>query len=728
MEQTEKQIGQESSTEATLEIEKKLNDILPILAHGLVKRLEKAGLAGKVKISSVSGEDWGVSKSPENPSNIPNVIVYPRSYLGNNIDLVNARLRHEIGNLNYPIEETLNQLRGWCEAEGIPSELLTSLAESLNEASVNHLEIQNSYSDKPEDNFRSLYNQEINASKIAEEICSKQSYRQAVDLSLLYSLARSGLIPEETFRQALNNCSEDVQESFDAETMGLLDKTLKISNSDKKAEIIRNHLWPKFSGLIKQPEQNQEEDSQDQDSADDKEDESESEQKQNSDGSQDEQQTDDSNPDVRNDDGDKSDKEDDAKNESSEGGDIQDKEGDDLDQSEAGSDGGQSEKEEGKIKDNGSQNTNDNEQESSGDDSQGNSTEGEQKKRDIQERFEKNNPGLLDQLRESEDSLGSQFVTKNESGEYVLKTCTVSPEDLAEKGDKEDNVEEKKMEVLDEIRKNQKAREKAGYSEASGLDGRALTLYAEYMEETRAFIDDLVSFFSDKFKLDKEFLYEKHQRRGARLEKGFTRNILGSREGKVIVGLSSLEKKKPPQKPQINWSLIIDNSGSCSGNTIEQEKRLAVALIEAAKILDIPLEIVTFGNDDDEEFVFLKKFDQDLFGDDLKKVVLLKADQGTPDVVTLEAACASVEDFMDQFRRSYNFVYFMTDGQSGAGSIMKVVEKYKKNMVITGIGLDSAAQSISNTWGDNALEVPEVEKLSDLFMRKIERQIEETFD
>jgi hypothetical protein len=248
------------------------------------------------------------------------------------------------------------------------------------------------------------------------------------------------------------------------------------------------------------------------------------------------------------------------------------------------------------------------------------------------------------------------------------------------------------------------------------------------MEEARAFIDDLVSFFSDKFKLDKEFLYEKHQRRGARLEKGFTRNILGQREGKVIVELSSLERKKPPQKPQINWSLIIDNSSSCSGNTIEQEKRLAVALIEVAKILDIPLEIVTFGRDNDKNFVFLKEFDQDLFGDDLKKVVLLQADQGTPDVETLEAACASVEDFMDQFRRSYNFVYFMTDGQSGAGSIMKVIEKHKKNMVITGIGLDSAAQSISGTWGDNALEVPEVEKLPDLFMRKIERQIEETFD
>lgn len=725
MEQSEKQIGQESSTEATLEIEKKLNEILPVLAHGLVKRLENAGLAGKVKISSVAGEDWGVSKSPDNPSDIPNVIVYPRSYLGNNIDLVNARLRHEIGNLNYPIEETLNQLREWSEAKGIPPELLTSLAEAVNEASVNHLEIQNSFSNDPENNFRSLYSQEINASKMAEEISGKQAYRQAVDLSLLYSLARSGLIPEETFRQALNNCSDNVQENFDAETMSLLDKTLKISNSDKKAEIIRDHLWPKFSSLIKQPEQEQEKNEQNQDSEDDRN--GEPEQEQAAENSQDEQQAGDSNSETK-EDSSKNDKGGDIQDQSSESGDTQNDEGGNIDQGESNSDDNQSGNEGGETKESNQQSTDKSGQESSSSADKGGINNDEQNRKDVEEQFEKNNPGLLDELRDSEKSLGSQFVTKNEAGEYVQKTSAVSPEDLTDEGDVEDEAEKKQIEILDEIKENQKAREKAGYSESSGLDGRALTLYAEYMEEARGFIDDLVSFFSDKFKLDKEFLYEKHQKRGARLEKGFTRNILGSREGKVIVGLSSLEKKKPPQKPQINWSLIIDNSGSCSGNTIEQEKRLAVALIEVAKILDIPLEIVTFGNDDDEEFVFLKKFDQDLFGDDLKKVVLLQADQGTPDVVTLEAACASVEDFMDQFRRSYNFVYFMTDGQSGAGSIMKVIEKHKKNMVITGIGLDSAAQSISNTWGGNALEVPEVEKLPDLFMRKIERQIEETFD
>ena len=291
----------------------------------------------------------------------------------------------------------------------------------------------------------------------------------------------------------------------------------------------------------------------------------------------------------------------------------------------------------------------------------------------------------------------------------------------------------KQLKALDEIKRQQQNKLESVYRELSGLEGEALKTYTEYRESMRDFISDLVDFFAEKFKLDKEFLYEKHQRRGARLEKGFTRNILGEKEGRVIVDLASLERKKPPQKPQINWSLVIDNSGSCSGEVIEQEKRLAVALIEVATTLDIPLEILTFGREEDKdgndvEYVFLKSFEQEMYGDDLQKIVLLAADQGTPDVATLEAACSSAETFMDKFKRSNNFVYFMTDGQSGDGSIKDVIKKYRNNLVIIGVGLAGAAGSIATTWGKNALAVPDTAKLPGLFIRKMEQQIDQAFD
>jgi hypothetical protein len=70
----------------------------------------------------------------------------------------------------------------------------------------------------------------------------------------------------------------------------------------------------------------------------------------------------------------------------------------------------------------------------------------------------------------------------------------------------------------------------------------------------------------------------------------------------------------------------------------------------------------------------------------------------------------------------------MTDGQSGSGSIQEVLNRYKRDMVVTGIGLAGAASTIGETWGRNAVSVPDVSKLSDAFIRKIEDQIDQTFD
>jgi len=49
-------------------------------------------------------------------------------------------------------------------------------------------------------------------------------------------------------------------------------------------------------------------------------------------------------------------------------------------------------------------------------------------------------------------------------------------------------------------------------------------------------------------------------------------------------------------------------------------------------------------------------------------------------------------------------------------------------MIVTGIGMAGAAQSIAQTWGRNSLEVPEVSKLTKAFIRKVEEQIDQTFD
>lgn len=327
---------------------------------------------------------------------------------------------------------------------------------------------------------------------------------------------------------------------------------------------------------------------------------------------------------------------------------------------------------------------------------------------------------LFSQLQETQEKLESSFSeSMSEQGsfqEYDIDDQDIEP-DTVESIDNLEAIKEQQQRQLESI-----------YREQSGLSGEALGRYIDYREETRAFTDDLVSYFTEKFKMDTEYTYENNQRRGNRLQRGWTSKILGRTAlGTTAIEPEVFERRSIPKKPQFVWSVIIDNSGSCSGDIIEEEKKTAVALTEVASRLDIPLEIVTFGGPN--EYTFLKTFDQELYGDQLSRLVQLDADQGTPDIVTLNAACSSVADYADSFNRPYNFVYFMTDGESGgSGSIQSVIGKFKRDMVITGVGLADAADSISRTWGKNSVGVEDVSKLSDTLIRKIEDQIEETFD
>jgi len=1153
--------------------ERDLNEIIPILAHGLVRRIEQKGFSGKVRVQALAGDTWGVAKSPDNPTDVPNVIIYPRESLSGDRQLVNARLRHEIGNLNYPIDAELNTLRGWCYENKVAPELLTSLVEATHEASVNYLEMQNSHSDRPEENFRALYEQEIDTQQIADGIAESAPYKQAVDLVLLYSLSQTGLVPAERFEYALGTANPAVQEIFDKQTRSVLDQSVKMAVPKKQVQLVRDFLWPKFSKLValssptkaeseaeqlqeelrsekspeaqaraeqakaiqekiekmkekmrqaksgKKPSQGQrheqvkespkpkeqklsaaekqerkEEENllaenlqeqlqqakeqleklkkpgqqpetqkpQDKKSAsmedigkqaeqmkaqaekamqeakeagDDeiteeqlqklkeqleqleevakqiaesgaleeelakpeeepitynikeygineadltpeqlehlqkvrsfaqntskvyrtamrlimtgyqqrnpnftdtmlqkmmergydvpdfsiygsqaaqeflsKQDElgidgysdnflvnfqlpkplarfwykggsgsrsvpvkdgeiewghfyrlampviysgidkaqmsglylnrlnqfgqhdpkkyyylwealntaleDQANESKDSDNSEDSEKGRDQGENGEGEEsGDEQEGSESQGNESGESGQDQGGEGageggqgegegsgepggmesgvggapsaqemqkllsemqDMLNQAKEGGAGGQEAIDQmleqlaemqqsletggspqdmaGQMQDAMQQMSEMMEGMESGEPGQGegqggkpgqesgesDGKSGEQSHEQFQEGgkthqkaieslFSKPNEELLKQLRQTEAMVSSKFTTQDESGNLVARDVSGTISKHLSKEDSEINqANARQLDTLEELKRQQQAKMEAMYREMSGLDGEALRVYVDYMESTKEFIGDLTDFFIKKFKLDKEYIRERNQRRGARLQRGFTQNVLGTKDGRTVINPRSFERKRPPEKPQFAWTLIIDNSGSCSGEIIEQEKKLAVALTEVAKDLEIPLEIVTFGGPD--QFQFLKGFDQDVAGEDLQKMVLLNADQGTPDVITLDAACASMEKFTNKFRLSYNFVYFMTDGQSGSGSIEQVIKKHKKNMVITGIGMAGAASTIAQTWGKNAVEVPDVKKLSDAFIRKVEEQIDSTFD
>lgn len=354
---------------------------------------------------------------------------------------------------------------------------------------------------------------------------------------------------------------------------------------------------------------------------------------------------------------------------------------------------------------------------------------GSSHKKAIENLFEKRNKRLLEELEELNNQLASKF-SEEKDGNFRLKAADTSVEEkiIQQERERLREIEYEQIAELERIKKEQQNELRSYYQEMSGLDGLALDIYIEYMREMEEFIDEVSEYFRNRFHLDQEYQMTRDQFYGSRLQKGWQENIIGSKDGKPLLRPTSFERRLNPKKPTILWTLIIDNSGSCDGEIIEQEKKLAVGLIEVAKRLNIPFEILTFGGPDD--FIFLKTHDQEIFGEDLQKIVLLRADEGTPDVKTLEAACSSMRQFSDQFKYPNSFVYFMTDGESGrAGrTISDVINDYRRDMVITGIGLGSAAATIERTWGKNALPVPDVSKLSQQFLDKIEEQIEEIFD
>ncbi|MBP9820197.1 VWA domain-containing protein, partial [Candidatus Woesebacteria bacterium] len=348
--------------------------------------------------------------------------------------------------------------------------------------------------------------------------------------------------------------------------------------------------------------------------------------------------------------------------------------------------------------------------------------------RDTSEMFTDVPEKLLDQLQSLTKKVGSEFHESTGEDEIQMKMDTNAVELVAQQQNAADTTTREILEgELDQIKRNHQEQLRRTYSQLSGLEGKALDTYIEYSLAMSDFTKEVIDFFVERFELDQKYRNIRNQTRGSRVQKGWQRKIMGTRSGEVLLDPSIFERRKRNVRPNIVWTLIIDNSGSCHGEIMDEQKKLVVALIEAAKDkrLNIPLEVLTFGGE--EGYVFLKTHDQDVRGSELEKIVLLKADQGTPDVATLNAACASMNRYTAGMNPVYPFIYFMTDGESAEGSIQEILTKNRRNMVLTGIGLGSAADTINETWGKNGLAVKKVSELKRLFFDHLQRQIDEVY-
>ena len=172
---------------------------------------------------------------------------------------------------------------------------------------------------------------------------------------------------------------------------------------------------------------------------------------------------------------------------------------------------------------------------------------------------------LFSQLEDIQDKLESSFSNQSD-GQTKYHEYDIDDQDI-----EPDTVES--IDNLEAIKAQQERQMEAFYKEQSGLSGEALGIYIGYREETRALTDDLVGFFTEKFKMDADYTYENNQRRGNRLQRGWTSKILGRTAlGTTAIEPEIFERRSIPKKPNFTWSIIVDNSGSTQGEIIEQER------------------------------------------------------------------------------------------------------------------------------------------------------------
>ena len=177
-------------------------------------------------------------------------------------------------------------------------------------------------------------------------------------------------------------------------------------------------------------------------------------------------------------------------------------------------------------------------------------------------------------------------------------------------------------------------------------------------------------------------------------------------------------------------------------------------MTKAATELGIPIEVVAFQGTVPGLHTHLKTFDNEIDSEQFtKKLISLKANQMTPDSEVLSAVIHGLKE-QENFDEVRHIIFSLTDGfhsvcvqcDGTAGCsdpyhpeadpnkpdqlTRDIIKEHEEYMVFMGIGFGDAAKLIPVTWGANALEIPDSDpqELSEKFIRKIEDQIDQTFD
>lgn len=242
------------------------------------------------------------------------------------------------------------------------------------------------------------------------------------------------------------------------------------------------------------------------------------------------------------------------------------------------------------------------------------------------------------------------------------------------------------------------------------------TSYDRILQEMGPVISRLEDQLREIFLERKRSMWESGKRSGARID--VRKEIIGEATG--VDALDVFMKRELPLEHDYVISLLVDLSGSMSGENIVETYKAVVVLSEALNNLGIKMAVTGFN---DYTFGY-KDFDEP-YNDDKRK----RSERMLHDVVGGTNAAPAVNEVFTKIKKrpeKRKIIFVFTDGQPNDGKTLKYevikVEK-SEDVQIIGFGLGRDTEFVSSYFKDSIVNVS-VHELADKLAQKVRDVIE----
>ncbi len=251
---------------------------------------------------------------------------------------------------------------------------------------------------------------------------------------------------------------------------------------------------------------------------------------------------------------------------------------------------------------------------------------------------------------------------------------------------------------------------------ASEYDKEAVAMY-EAIQRLRCRFEEI-------FDKNRKATWNEGQKRGTRIG---VRAMINRRCEAIATGqrikADYFESRRKPTIPDVGVVLVLDCSGSMSGDGIAALKQSVVLLLESFQISNIPCGILKFSTNP-TVLLNLDEMRQDLTQEIKERLYnSLTPDGGTDEVKALKA----VEDMLElsEYKPEKKLIIFVTDGDAGNGAKKAIYSLNERDpsVQIIGVGAGAGARNVGNVY-PQSIFVEDINDLPDALADVIREQLD----